>query len=100
MDAVRSAPARAHLLENLRHPARQRPDWRVLYVTTEDFASQFVQAMRLGKLGVRKQFRDCDALLVDDLHFLATRRAGRVPAPSTRLRGWPAARAGTDYVAR
>src|SRR5207253_747669 len=48
----------------------------VLYVTSEDFTNRFVQAMRLGKLGAfRKQFRDCDALLVDDLHFLATRKA-------------------------
>src|SRR5262249_40373219 len=50
--------------------------WRVCYVTSEDFTNRFVQAMRLGKLGAfRKQFRDCDALLVDDLHFLASKRA-------------------------
>jgi chromosomal replication initiator protein len=68
---------KTHLLEGIYATLRrQRPDWRVLYVTTEDFTNRFVQAMRLGKLGAfRKQFRDCDALLVDDLHFLATRRA-------------------------
>ncbi len=68
---------KTHLLEGIYAALRrQRPDWRVLYVTTEDFTNRFVQAMRLGKLGAfRKQFRDCDALLVDDLHFLATRRA-------------------------
>src|ERR1700690_2357978 len=32
--------------------------------------------MRLGKLGAfRKHFRDSDALLVDDLHFLAGKKA-------------------------
>jgi chromosomal replication initiator protein len=32
--------------------------------------------MRLGKLGTfRKQFRECDVLLIDDLHFLATKPA-------------------------
>ncbi len=32
--------------------------------------------MRLNKLtSFRKQFRECDALLVDDLHFLASKRA-------------------------
>ena len=32
--------------------------------------------MRLGKLGAfRKHFRECDALLVDDLHFLAGKKA-------------------------
>jgi chromosomal replication initiator protein len=68
---------KTHLLEGIYAALRrQHPDWRVLYATTEDFTNRFVQAMRLGKLGgFRKQFRDCDALLVDDLHFLATRRA-------------------------
>src|SRR5207253_3394354 len=52
------------------------PDWRVCFVTSEDFTNRFVQAMRLGKLGAfRKHFRECDALLTDDLHFLATKRA-------------------------
>jgi len=47
---------------------RARPDWRVLYVTSEDFTNRFVQAMRLGKLGgFRRHFRECDALLVDQI---------------------------------
>jgi chromosomal replication initiator protein len=55
---------------------RARPDWRVCYVTAEDFTNRFVQAMRLGKLGAfRKQFRDADALLLDDLDFLAAKKA-------------------------
>ena len=46
------------------------------FITSEDFTNRFVQAMRLGKLSAfRKQFRECDALLVDDLHFLASKRA-------------------------
>ena len=52
------------------------PDWKVTYITSEDFTNRFVQAMRLDKLGAfRKQFRECDVLLVDDLHFLATKKA-------------------------
>ena len=68
---------KTHLLEGIYAGLRRaRPDWRVLYVTSEDFTNRFVQAMRLGKLGAfRKQFRECDALLVDDLHFLASKRA-------------------------
>ena len=55
---------------------RAHPDWRVLYLTSEDFTNRFVQAMRLNKLsGFRKQFRECDALLLDDLHFLASKKA-------------------------
>ncbi len=68
---------KTHLLEGIYAGLRRaRPDWRVLYVTTEDFTNRFVTAMRLNKLGsFRKHFRECDALLVDDLHFLATKRA-------------------------
>src|SRR5438067_1326806 len=68
---------KTHLLEGVYAGLRRgHPDWRVLYVTAEDFTNRFVQAMRLGKLaGFRKHFRECDALLVDDLHFLATKKA-------------------------
>jgi chromosomal replication initiator protein len=68
---------KTHLLEGIYGGLRKnRPDWRVCYVTAEEFTNRFVQAMRLGKLGAfRKYFRECDALLTDDLHFLATKRA-------------------------
>jgi chromosomal replication initiator protein len=70
---------KTHLLEGIYAGLRQgRPEWRVCFVTCEDFTNRFVQAMRLGKLGAfRKHFRECDALLIDDLHFLATKRATR-----------------------
>jgi chromosomal replication initiator protein len=68
---------KTHLLQSVYTGLRRaRLEWRVCYVTSEDFTNRFVQAMRLGKLGAfRKQFRECDALLVDDLHFLATKKA-------------------------
>lgn len=68
---------KTHLLEGIYAGLRKgHPDWRVCFVSAEDFTNRFVQAMRLGKLGAfRKHFRDCDALLVDDLHFLAAKRA-------------------------
>jgi chromosomal replication initiator protein len=68
---------KTHLLEGIYAGLRRaHPDWRVLYLTSEDFTNRFVQAMRLNKLtGFRKQFRECDALLVDDLHFLASKKA-------------------------
>ena len=35
-----------------------------------------MQASRLGKMSAfRRQFRECSALLLDDLHFLATKKA-------------------------
>jgi chromosomal replication initiator protein len=68
---------KTHLLEGIYVGLRRsRPQWRVCLVTAEDFTNRFIQAMRLGKLGgFRKYFRECDALLIDDLHFLATKRA-------------------------
>jgi len=68
---------KTHLLEGVYAGLRRaHPDWRVVYITTEDFTNRFVQAMRLGKLGAfRKHFRECDALLADDLHFLAGKKA-------------------------
>jgi chromosomal replication initiator protein len=68
---------KTHLLEGTYAGLRKaRPDWRVCFVTAEDFTNRFVQGMRLGKLGAfRKHFRECDALLMDDLHFLASKRA-------------------------
>jgi len=68
---------KTHLLEGIYGGLRRsQPTWRVCYVTSEDFTNRFVQAMRLGKLGAfRKFFRECDALLVDDLHFLASKKA-------------------------
>ncbi len=68
---------KTHLLESIYAGLRRgHTDWRVCYATAEDFTNRFVQAMRLGKLGAfRKQFRDADALLIDDLDFLASKKA-------------------------
>jgi chromosomal replication initiator protein len=68
---------KTHLLEGVYVGLRRRhPEARVCILTAEEFTNRFVQAMRLGKLsGFRKHFREADALLLDDLHFLATKRA-------------------------
>lgn len=68
---------KTHLLEGIYAGLRKsRPDWRVCFVTSEDFTNCFVQAMRQGKLGAfRKRFRDCDALLMDDVQFLGSKPA-------------------------
>jgi chromosomal replication initiator protein len=68
---------KTHLLEGICAGWHQScSDWRILFVTAEEFTNRFVQAMHLHKLNAfRKQFRDCDALLLDDLHFLAKKQA-------------------------
>lgn len=68
---------KTHLLEGIYVGLRRaRADWRVCFLSAEDFTNRFVQAMRLGKLGsFRKYIRDCDAFLLDDFHFLASKKA-------------------------
>lgn len=68
---------KTHLLEGVCAGFHKRyPDWRVLFLTAEDFTNRFVQAMHQQKIGAfRHQFRACDALLVDDVGFLAKKQA-------------------------
>lgn len=68
---------KTHLLEGIYAGLRRpHPSWRICFATAEDFTNRFVQAMRQGKLSpFRKQFRDCDVLLLDDLDFLASKKA-------------------------
>lgn len=68
---------KTHLLEGVYVGLRRaHPDWVIRFTTAEEFTNRFVQAMRLGKLsGLRKYFREADALLLDDLNFLASKKA-------------------------
>jgi chromosomal replication initiator protein len=68
---------KTHLLEGIYQELRKaRPDQRVCFTTCEEFTNRFVQAMRSAKLApFRHQFRECNALLIDDLQFLAGKRA-------------------------
>jgi chromosomal replication initiator protein len=67
---------KTHLLESIYLGLRKhQPDWKVCYVTAEEFTNRFVQGLRFGKLGAfRKHFRECDSLLVDDLDFLTSKK--------------------------
>jgi chromosomal replication initiator protein len=71
---------KTHLLEGIYAGLRKRnPDEKVLYVSAEDFMNRFVGSMHQGKQeAFRKQFRECFALLVDDLTFLAGKKATQV----------------------
>jgi chromosomal replication initiator protein len=71
---------KTHLLEGIYAGMRKRhPDLRVVFVSAEDFMNRFVAAMHQGKQGsFRRQFRECHALLVDDLSFLAGKKATQV----------------------
>ena len=68
---------KTHLLEGIYVGLKKGwPEAKLCYITAEDFTNRFVQAMRFGKLaGFRKQFREVEALLIDDLNFLASKKA-------------------------
>jgi chromosomal replication initiator protein len=71
---------KTHLLEGIYAGLRRRhPDARVVFVPAEDFTNRFVSAMYQGKQAAfRKHFRECFALLLDDLTFLAGKKATQV----------------------
>jgi chromosomal replication initiator protein len=67
---------KTHLLQAIWHAIRRRRDGRTaVYVSAESFTNQFVYAMRRRRLdGFRHRYRTADVLLVDDVHFLSTKR--------------------------
>ena len=71
---------KTHLLEGIYLGLRKRhADMRVVFVSAEDFMNRFLAAVHQGKQGFfRRQFRECHALLVDDLTFLAGKKATQI----------------------
>lgn len=86
--AVANAPGRAynplfvfgetglgktHLMHAVAHQMlTNNPNARIAYVSTEKFTNEFIHAIRENKLAkFRKYYRNVDALLVDDIHFLS-----------------------------
>jgi chromosomal replication initiator protein len=68
---------KTHLLEGVSHAFRSlRPGARLVHVTAEAFTNGFLDALRGTKLpSFRANFRKAEALVVDDAHFLAAKRA-------------------------
>lgn len=68
---------KTHLLEGIGHALRARhPGLKLITTTAEAFTNGFLDAMRSGTLSsFRSRFRGADALIVDDVHFLAAKRA-------------------------
>jgi chromosomal replication initiator protein len=68
---------KTHLLEGIGHAMRGRhPGRKVIQGTAEAFTNGFLDAMRTGTLGsFRSRYRGADVLIIDDIHFLAAKRA-------------------------
>lgn len=64
---------KTHLLHAIGHEAmRRNPGIRVLYVTSEKFTNDLINAIREGRNETfRSMYRNCDILLVDDIQFIA-----------------------------
>ncbi|MDI6857958.1 MAG: chromosomal replication initiator protein DnaA [Dehalococcoidia bacterium] len=66
-----SGLGKTHLLQAVTHEFL-RSELNALYVTAEQFTSEFVQAARQRRMDdFRARYRHLDALLVDDVQFLA-----------------------------
>ena len=51
-----------------------RPGTRVLYVSCDDFITQFIACVQRGKMkAFRDRYRNIDLLMIDDIHLLTTR---------------------------
>ena len=68
---------KTHLLEGIGHALRQaHPSLNIAQFTAEAFTNSFLDAMRTGNLtSFRSRYRSAGGLIVDDVHFLAAKRA-------------------------
>jgi chromosomal replication initiator protein len=66
---------KTHLLHGICNAiSKSRPQTRWLYLSAEDFANQFILALKLKKLEhFRQKMRQTDLLAIDDIHFLASK---------------------------
>ena len=71
---------KTHMLEGIATAMRvAHPGTKIIQVTAESFTNGFLDAMRAGSLGgFRSRYRGVEALIVDDVHFLAAKRATQI----------------------
>ncbi len=68
---------KTHLLQGICNGvSRARPDLEWRYLSGEEFTNEFVYAVKTGRIDLfRGRFRNVDLLVIDDIHFLANKRA-------------------------
>ena len=68
---------KTHLLQALANELAERhPDVRWEYVTGDEFTNSFVIAIRTNQIeAFRQRYRNLDVLIIDDVHFLANKKA-------------------------
>ncbi len=68
-----SGLGKTHLMQAIGNELlRKNPDAKVVYLTSERFTNEFIDAVKKGNLDkFRKKYRRADVLLIDDIQFLA-----------------------------
>ena len=64
---------KTHILHSIGHRTLElRPEYRVIFVTSEKFTSDFIEKVRAGRMNeFHQRYRQCDLLLIDDIQFIA-----------------------------
>jgi len=72
-----SGLGKTHLLHAIgNYVLENYPTHRVLYVTTETFLNDFVDAMRSRTtVAFKRHYRECDVLLIDDVQFMQNKES-------------------------
>ncbi|MGJ8695028.1 MAG: chromosomal replication initiator protein DnaA [Verrucomicrobiaceae bacterium] len=69
----RAGLGKTHLMSAIAHELLlSDPKAKVVFLTAEQFANEFIEAVRKGSLDAfRKSYRTADVMLIDDIQFLA-----------------------------
>ncbi len=70
---------KTHLLQGICHAILARnPYARILYLSCENFVNEYIDALRRGRIeDFRRRMRGADALVIDDVHFLAGKESSQ-----------------------
>ena len=53
--------------------AKNQPDSRVVYISSETFVKEFLDSIRFKKKGFSDKYRNVDVLIIDDMQFIANK---------------------------
>lgn len=63
---------KTHLIQAVGNEIRlQQPEAQVIYISSETFVNEFLDAIRFKKKGFSDKYRTADVLIVDDVQFIA-----------------------------
>jgi len=63
---------KTHLMQAVGNGIKQnRPDAKIVYISTETFVNEFLDSIRFKKQGFSEKYRNADVLIVDDIQFIA-----------------------------